>query len=135
MKHLQMILAALTVVAVMTAAIGAEEQKWAGYLIDKQCAEAVREDPDPTAFVQRHNKDCALMPNCKKVGYSVYSSRKWFDLDREGDALAIKLLQTSKRQNGFYVEIVGSRSGKVLKVKTIREIAEPQVGGEDRGTK
>lgn len=103
--------------------------KWQGYLVDRQCADSVREDSDPKTFIHHHTKDCALMPNCRAKGYSVYvtpAENKWLDLDKKGNELAVKLLKSSKRRSGFYVEITGTQQNKVLKTQTIKEIDEPK---------
>lgn len=114
-----------------SAAFSAALDKWQGYLLDRQCADSVREDADPKVFIQHHTKDCALMPNCRAKGYSVYvassDNDKWFDLDKKGNDLAVKLLKASKRRSGFYVEVTGTQQDKVLKTQSIKEIEEPKV--------
>ncbi len=111
-------------------AISGVPDKWQGYLVDRQCAESVKEDNDPKLFIENHTKDCALMPNCKAKGYSIYvgyaGNSKWFDLDKKGNELAVKLLQASKRRSGFYVEVTGTEQNKVLKTQSIKEIDEPK---------
>ena len=97
-----------------------------GYIVDHQCAGSVQEDPDPTAFLEHHTKDCALMPSCKAEGYSLYANGKWFELDKRGSNLVIDALKASKRNNGFYAEVTGSMQGKVLKVQNVTEIQESQ---------
>lgn len=99
--------------------------KWQGYVIDRQCAESVKEDSDPRSFIRQHSKDCSLMPTCRVLGYSLYCDRKWLDLDKKGNELTIKLLKASKKKNGIYVEVVGSAQDKVLKVQGMKEIDEP----------
>lgn len=108
--------------------------KWRGYIIDRQCAESVREDSDPVPFLRHHNKDCALMPSCRRNGYSLYASGKWLDLDKKANGLIMQALKLSKRKNGFYAEVAGKMQGKVVKVEKITEIEEPsQTGsGEER---
>ena len=116
-------------VASATPALPEAEKKWQGYLLDRGCAGSVREDSDPTAFVQNHTKDCVLMPNCRAKGYSIYATspeRKWLDLDKKGNDLALKLLKSSKRRIGFYVEVTGTEKKQLLKTQTIKEIDEPK---------
>ncbi|MDZ4836358.1 MAG: hypothetical protein SGJ27_21500 [Candidatus Melainabacteria bacterium] len=130
MKKLRVFLFGLFLVAAAlisaSRAFAVDETTWQGYIVDRQCADSVRQDSDPEPFVKHHTKDCALMANCKSRGYSIYSNCKWFDLDKHGDQLAIRLLQASKRTSGFYVEIRGTSKGSVLKVKKIKEIGEPE---------
>lgn len=123
------------VLAIATCLAGAEvlwavQTNWRGYIVDRQCADSVREDSDPRSFIQHHTKDCALMPNCRAKGYSLYADGKWFDFDKRGNQLAIQLLQRSKRKSGFYVDVTGSAQGKVLRVENIKEIAEPKVDSQ-----
>lgn len=103
-----------------------ESSKWQGYLLDRECADSVREDSDPKTFIHYHTKDCALMANCRAKGYSIYtanaSGNKWFNLDKKGNELAVRLLKASKRRSGFYVEVIGTRENSVLKTQMIREI-------------
>lgn len=103
---------------------------WHGYIIDKQCADSVRHDADPSDFIHHHFKDCALMPNCQKKGYSLYTKGIWLDLDSRGNKLAIKLLQSSKRRSAFYVEVIGARQKNILQVKNMKETAEPKASAE-----
>lgn len=112
-----------------TQAVADVQTKWQGYLIDRGCADSVRDDSDPTAFVQNHTKDCALMPNCRAKGYSIYATSpeyKWLDLDKKGNDLALKLLKASKKRIGFYVEVTGSQKKHELKTQSIEEIDEPK---------
>jgi hypothetical protein len=69
------------------------------------------------------------MANCRAKGYSIYATspeRKWLDLDKKGNDLALKLLKASKKRIGFYVEVTGTATKKVLKTQSIEEIDEPK---------
>lgn len=107
-------------------ALAASESQWQGYLLDRQCAEHVRDDSDPKSFILHHTKDCALMPNCRAKGYALFVSGKWYELDTHGNELAVKLLLASKKKRGFYVRVSGSAQGNLLKVETMRESEEPK---------
>ncbi len=96
-----------------------------GYLVDKQCADSVRQDSHPEDFIKHHTKDCALMENCRRNGYTLYVSPNWFDLDKHGSKLAIKVLRNSKRNHGFFVRVDGSVQAGLLRVKSIVETPEP----------
>lgn len=99
--------------------------KWRGYIVDRQCAESVREDIDPVSFLRHHSKDCSLMPSCRRDGYSLYADGKWLDLDRKANGTVIQALKASKRKNGFYAEVIGKMQGKVVRVEKIAEVEEP----------
>jgi hypothetical protein len=102
--------------------------------VDKQCADSVREDSHPEDFIKHHTKDCALMENCRRKGYTLYVQPGWFDLDKHGNYLAVKVLQKSKRNRAFFVRIEGSAQAGILKVKRIVEIPEP-ISQENAETK
>lgn len=117
--------AALTVVFSVTSSAADKTSKLQGYLVDRQCADSVRGDSDPESFIKHHTKDCALMVNCRRKGYSLYVKPNWFDLDKHGNKLAVKVLQKSARRNAFYVQVEGTTQAGILKVKDIVEVAEP----------
>lgn len=114
-------------------ACATEPIKWRGYLVDRSCADSVRQDPDPKSFLQHHTKDCALMPNCQSKGYSLYSDKKWFDLDKKGTQLAVKTLRASRKKSGFFVEITGTAKNNLLTVQEMKEVDEPK-GDAQNGT-
>jgi hypothetical protein len=120
------LLLAVQVLAGSTA-LAAEQvaSKWRGYIVDRQCADSVREDTDPIPFLRRHSKDCSLMPSCKRDGYSLYADGKWLDVDKDANAIVMHAIKSSKRKNGFYAEVLGEQQGKGVKVKKITEIDEP----------
>ncbi len=131
MKKQASVFACLVIFGVIqTPALSNTSGKWQGYLVDRQCADSVRDDSDPRSFIQHHMKSCALMPNCKVLGYSIYTLTRpkgtWFDLDKKGSELAFKLLKTSKRSNGFYVEVTGTQQNQTIKTLTLKEIDEPK---------
>jgi hypothetical protein len=119
--------ATLTVVFSATSSAAEKVSKLQGYLVDRQCADSVRGDSDPEGFIKHHTKDCALMVNCRRKGYSLYVKPNWFDFDKHGNKLAVKVLQKSSRRNAFYVQVEGSAQAGILKVKEIVEIPEPVV--------
>jgi hypothetical protein len=100
----------------------AKVQIWRGYIIDKKCADSVKDDSNPKSFVEQHTADCLLM--CKGKGYSLYSQGKWFDLDQKGNQLVLKLLRQSKKARSFYVEITAEVKDKILAVQDVKELTE-----------
>ncbi|HEY9787857.1 MAG TPA: hypothetical protein V6D17_20890 [Candidatus Obscuribacterales bacterium] len=109
----------------LTDALAAENQKeWKGYLIDRQCADSIRQDNNPKTFVMHHTKDCALMPNCRARGYALFADGKLYELDRKGNELAIQLLSSTKKERGFYVRVKAVSRGSLLKVKSMTESEE-----------
>ncbi|HIA52557.1 MAG TPA: hypothetical protein EYN91_10775 [Candidatus Melainabacteria bacterium] len=68
---------AVFVLAASSASAAPEPKSiFSGYLVDKQCANSVREDSDPVDFIKHHTKDCSLMINCRSCATS-------FDLRKE----------------------------------------------------
>ncbi|MBX3150335.1 hypothetical protein KF728_09325 [Candidatus Obscuribacterales bacterium] len=107
-----------------------------GYLVDRKCSASVREDPHPEEFIKHHTKDCSLMANCKRQGYALFVKSRWLNLDKQGNKHAIKLLERSKRNSGFYVRATGSiEGGDLLKVQTLSETEEPSADQNDAETK
>lgn len=108
----------------------AKQEQFDGYLMDRKCSASMVDDPHPEDFIKHHTKDCCLMANCKKLGYTLFVKPRWLVLDSHGNKLAIQLLEKSQRRSGFYVRILGSVDGDRLKVKTIKEI-EPLLRDEE----
>lgn len=106
-----------------------------GYLVDRKCSDSVREDPHPEGFIKHHTKDCSLMANCKRQGYALFMKSRWLDLDKQGNKKAIKLLESSKKNSGFYVRATGLIEGDLLKVQTLSETEEPSAVETEAGTK
>lgn len=106
--------------------------QWQGYLLDRQCADSIREDSDPKTFILHHTKNCALMPNCRAKGYALFVDGKWYEFDKRGNELAVKLLKASKKERGFYVCVAGTAQGKVLKVQSMKEGVEPKSNETER---
>lgn len=101
--------------------------------MDRQCADSIRQDSDPIMFIKHHTKDCALMPNCRRKGYSLYvPDGKWYELDKKGNELAVKILTASKKKSGFYVRVTAVAQGKLLKVESMKESAESNNSAEKR---
>src|SRR5258707_364211 len=92
-----------------------------GYIVDRQCADSVKQDSNAESFVANHTKDCSLM--CKNKGYNLYSGGKWLALDAQGNKLALEVLQKSKSERGLYVEAIGAVKDNILAVKSMREIS------------
>jgi len=95
------ILAVLLAVAfVGSLAIAAEKaakapvKKMTGIIIDNMCAGA--HQADIAEFIKGHTKECALMPDCVKSGYSLYTDDKLLAFDDASTAKIEKFLQKKK---------------------------------------
>jgi hypothetical protein len=104
----------------------ADEDKWSGYLVDRQCADSIKGSSATESFVRAHTKDCAVM--CQDKGYSLYSQGRWLSLDARGNSLALKHMKASQRVRGFYVQVTGKIKDSTISVWRIEEIPEPKDG-------
>ena len=103
-----------------------ENSKWRGYLIDRLCMKAVKDDPKPQDFIHHHTKSCLLMSACKKSGYTLYTDVNWLMLDEKGNRLVIKVIKASTRESEFLVEVEGRKNKDSIKVSKIREIDQEE---------
>lgn len=102
----------------------AGQESISGYLIDQNCARALKDDSGALNFVRHHTRNCALLPSCRAKGYALFSDGKWFDLDLDGSKLAERIIRASKRERGFHVSVKGEVKGKIIKVERIIELKE-----------
>lgn len=109
----------------------AAESRWAGYLVDRSCAQNCQEQRLGTEFLTEHKKECALNQTCSKDGYAIFSKGQWFYLDKKGSELAREILSKSPTQEGHFVIVSGSanppaKSQKIgeITVSKIRELAQ-----------
>jgi len=65
-----------------------------GDIIDNICA--VAHQADLAEFVKTHAKECALMPDCVKSGYSLYTDGNLLAFDDASNAKIAKFLQKKK---------------------------------------
>jgi hypothetical protein len=75
---------------------------------------------------EAHTKECALMPECQKSGYGVYTSEnKFLKFDEAGNRKAIAAIKASTRLDDLEVEITGEVKDDTIKVATLK-ILPPQ---------
>lgn len=86
----------------------AADARWAGYLLDRSCADNCVNQGFGVDFASTHKKECALNESCSKAGYSILSKGQWFQLDKKGTEMAKKLLEKSKSDEGHFVIVTGS---------------------------
>jgi hypothetical protein len=107
-------LAALLVVAAIVVPALAAAETWTNLpLIDKNCVEKVKADPD------KHETSCLIM--CSKSGYGVLTSDgTWVKFDKKGNDEALKALKATTKVNGIRVTVTGERTGDMIKVATLK---------------
>ena len=104
-------LAAL-VLAASAAWAGAAETWKSVPLVDTQCLDRVRKDPDA------HTRQCALQ--CAKNGYGILTPDGTFlSLDEAGNKKAIEALKASKASDHLRVTVTGERQGDSIRVSAL----------------
>ena len=99
-----------------------ELQEFRGVILNEQC---YKRQPTWVPFAHEHSLACAMQPQCFLSGYHlVVDDQTVIKLDKRGELLARRILQTTKRQNNFQVVIQGRLSTSTLSVQTMQE-AEP----------
>ena len=124
--------AAITALA-WVSAIGAQTSGNAGtikgILLDTECssnAEArMVSTPTPhfeggTVWAYTHTRKCLLMPACQRSGYGVFTNDKFLAFDAAGSQKALALIQASKKQDDFRVEVTGEVQGYKMKVASLK---------------
>jgi hypothetical protein len=90
-----------------------------GILIDKMCSMKAVQEGQKAA--QMHTRDCALMPDCQKSGYGVFTADgKFLALDEAGNAKAIAALKASKKKDNLRVKVTGELEGETIKVSALK---------------
>ncbi len=82
-------------------------------LVDKNCADKVKADPD------KHETSCLLM--CSESGFGILTADgTWVKLDAKGNEEALKALKATSKENGIRVTVTGERKGDSIKVQTLK---------------
>jgi hypothetical protein len=107
-------LAAVLMLAAFVAPVIAAAETWGNVpLVDHNCLEKVKADPD------KHETSCLIM--CAKSGYGVLTSDgTWLSLDKTGNEEALKALKATKKENGIRVTVTGEPGGDMIKVATLK---------------
>jgi hypothetical protein len=111
----------LLLVGAAFAANKAKSVKLTGYLIDNACSARANTEGGAEK-VKNHTVKCAMMPNCEKSGYALYSDGKLYKLDEEGNKKAMELYKNTKLERGLQVTVEGDVDGESLKVKSMSEV-------------
>src|SRR5579863_2539010 len=98
-----------------------------GVLIDKMCSykAETRIVPGPRLAggiitIYPHTRQCALMPECQKSGYGVFTyDQRFLPFDEAGYHKALAYFEQAKQEDDFRVEVAGEIQGEVLKVTSI----------------
>jgi hypothetical protein len=99
-----------------------------GVLMDKTCSykAETRIVPGPRLeggiiVAYTHTRQCALMPECQKSGYGVFTyDQKFLSFDENGNRLALAALKGSKKDDDLRVEVVGEIKDDTIRVTSIK---------------
>lgn len=106
------------------------ETRLQGVLIDKMCSYKAEsrivsgprlEGGILEAYI--HTRHCALMPECQKSGYGVFTyDNKFVAFDAAGSQKAIAFFKQSSKEDDFRVEVTGQMHGAVMTVASIKAL-------------
>src|ERR1700729_802580 len=72
---------------------------------------------------EAHTRQCALMPECQKSGYGVFTyENKFLKFDEAGSRKALALLRATKKEDDLKVEVTGEGQGAMMKVSSLQLI-------------
>ena len=96
----------------------------AGYMLDKACGTKMSKLDEKKAMekAKGHTKDCALQDACKASGYGIIMKGKFIGFDEKGNKLASEYFDKTKKEKGFWVNVVGTMDGDVIKVESIKDV-------------
>jgi len=101
----------------VTAAGQSGAQKINGHLVDAVCASNHATEP---GYVEKHDKNCNLMPGCVKSGYSlVTADHKVLKFDQKGNEQALAFIKATEKDKDLKVAVTGSVSGDSIAVTSI----------------
>jgi hypothetical protein len=70
---------------------------------------------------EAHTRECAMMPECEKSGYGVYTNdNKFLKFDEGGNRKAVAALKASKKLDDLEVEVTGEVKGDSIRVSTLK---------------
>jgi hypothetical protein len=110
----------LAIAATLLAGLCAAEQKTiSGYLMDKSCSSDAMKKGQPMA--KEHGVDCALMDDCAKSGFGVFTADgKFIAFDPAGSKRAVMALKTTKKKTDLQVTVTGDVTGDSIKVSSLK---------------
>jgi hypothetical protein len=72
---------------------------------------------------EAHTRQCALMPECQKSGYGLFTyENKFLKFDEAGSRKALAMLRASKKEDDLKVEVTGEIQGDMIKVASLKFI-------------
>jgi hypothetical protein len=99
-----------------------------GYLVDTLC---VKEEAAQLANLgSKHTKKCLQMPTCRESGYallvpSANNNNDVLRLDKRGNDLAVRLVNSRHGESGWLLRATGKRNGDEFAVTTLEIVSAP----------
>ena len=108
----------LTRLFLLTGLAGVLSANVEGALIDKMCSMKAVKDGQKAATM--HTRQCAMMPDCEKSGYGVFTAdNKYLVFDAAGNEQAAAALKSSKKKDNLKVKVSGEVTGDTIKVASL----------------
>ena len=105
--------------AILVVVYVAQAAELQGILIDKMCSAKVLQGGQKAA--RAHTRECALMPDCAKSGYGVYTADgKFITFDSDGNKKAEEALRASKKKDNLRVTVTGELSGDTITLASLK---------------
>jgi len=90
-----------------------------GVLMDKMCSMKAAKEGQKAATM--HTRQCAMMPDCEKSGYGVFTAdNKFLVFDPAGNEQAMTALKASKKKDNLKVKVSGEIDGDAIKVASVK---------------
>jgi hypothetical protein len=104
----------LLMILVMALPLFASAEDWNNVsIIDTQCSTKAKADPNS------HTRSCAL--TCAKSGFGILDKDgHYFKFDAQGNADALKLLQSSTKKDHLRVSVSGTKEGDIIHVQSLK---------------
>ncbi|MBZ5580187.1 MAG: hypothetical protein LAP40_26810 [Acidobacteriia bacterium] len=98
-----------------------------GILIDRKCSGKAEVRVLSSGIqgglivAEAHTRECALMPDCEKSGYGVFTyDNKFLSFDAAGSRKAAAAIKASKKLDDLEVVVTGEVKGDTIKVESLK---------------
>jgi len=107
----------LTLLASVAGALFAAEVE--GTLMDKMCSMKAAKEGQKAAAM--HTRQCAMMPDCEKSGYGVFTTdNRFLAFDAAGSEQAVSALKASQKKDNLKVKVSGDIEGDSIRVASLK---------------
>ena len=107
----------LTLLAGVAGALFAAEVE--GTLMDRMCSMKAAKEGQKAAAM--HTRQCAMMPDCEKSGYGVFTTdNRFLAFDAAGSEQAVSALKASQKKDNLKVKVSGDIEGDSIRVASLK---------------